>query len=61
MKVEFYERDLVLDKRVNYSNRVGSGVTVDYVYSDDEKTHNFKVYKKISGVWELIESPSFVS
>ena len=61
MKVEFHERDLVLDKHTNYSNRIGSGVSVDYVYSDTEKTYSLRAYKKVNDDWEQIEAPSFVS
>lgn len=60
MKVEFHERDLVLDKHTNYSNRIGSGVSVDYVYSNNEKTYTLKAYKKVDENWEQIEAPSFV-
>ncbi|MDD4289878.1 MAG: hypothetical protein PHH83_01205 [Patescibacteria group bacterium] len=61
MKVEFHERDLVLDKHTNYSNRIGSGVSVDYIYSNTEKTYSLKAYKKVNDDWEQIEAPSFVS
>lgn len=61
MKVEFHERDLVMNQHTNYSNRIGSSVSIDYVYSDTEKTHSLKAYKKVNGNWEQIEAPSFVS
>jgi hypothetical protein len=56
-KIEFHERDVVLDKHSNYSNRIGSSMSVDYIYSDSEKTYSIKVYKKVAGSWEQIEAP----
>ncbi len=56
-KIEFHERDVVLDKHSNYSNRIGSSMSVDYVYSDTEKTHSLKVYKKVGIEWEQMEVP----
>ncbi|OGY90070.1 MAG: hypothetical protein A2927_00210 [Candidatus Komeilibacteria bacterium RIFCSPLOWO2_01_FULL_45_10] len=44
MKVAWISRPKVLDKKTQYSNRIGSSVKVDYVYSPDEVTHTFKVY-----------------
>lgn len=44
MKVEWITRPKVLDKKTQYSNRIGSSVKVDYIYSPDEVTHTFKVY-----------------
>lgn len=46
MKLEFIERPVVLGKKTFHSShRIGGRVKVDYVYSDDEKTHSFKAYK----------------
>lgn len=59
IKIEFHERDVVLDKHSNYSNRIGSSMSVDYIYSDTEKTYALKVYKKVNGDWEQIETPTF--
>jgi len=45
MRLEFIIKPLVLDKKVNYSNRIGSEAKVDYIYSKNEKTHIFMAYK----------------
>ncbi|PIT90257.1 MAG: hypothetical protein COU22_03180 [Candidatus Komeilibacteria bacterium CG10_big_fil_rev_8_21_14_0_10_41_13] len=44
MKLEWLTRPKVLDKKTSYSNRVGSQVSVDIVYSEDEITRTLKVY-----------------
>lgn len=44
-KLEFITRPVVLDKKTNYSKRIGSETQVEYIYSDDEKTHKLKAYK----------------
>lgn len=61
IKLEMSIRDLILDKHTNYSNRIGSNVSVDYKYSDTEKTYRLNAYRKIAGEWEEIDSSAFVS
>ena len=36
---------LVLDKKTIGSRRIGSDTTVEYVYSETEKVHKFKVFR----------------
>ena len=56
IRLEFSIRDLIIDKHTNYSNRIGSDVQVEYVYSDDEKTYKLKIYqKKGENEWEEME------
>jgi len=45
MKLTRTSRPLILDKKAIGSRRIGSQTTVEYVYSDTEKTHTFKAYK----------------
>jgi len=45
MKVEWLNRPKIIGKKTQYSNRIGSSVSVDYVYSQDEVTNTFKVYQ----------------
>lgn len=61
MKVEWITRPKVLDKKTQYSRRIGSDVSVDYVYSEDEVTYTFKVYKwsEIKNDWEEIDASAF--
>lgn len=62
MKVEWITRPKVLDKKTQYSNRIGSSVSVDYVYSPDEVTHTFKVYNWNEALedWQEIKPGAFV-
>lgn len=45
MRLEFISKPVVLDKKTVYSKRIGSETKVDYVYSNDEKSHKLAVYK----------------
>ena len=45
MRLEFVSKPVVLDKKTKYSNRVGSETVIDYIYSQDEKSHKLKAYK----------------
>lgn len=51
MKIEYITRPVILDKKTIGSRRIGSGTTVEYVYSEDEFSHTLKVYK-----WDEAES-----
>lgn len=44
MKVKFVVRPKFLDKKTSYSNRAGSNVKVDYVYSEEEFVSHMEVY-----------------
>jgi len=45
MKLERTTQPLVLGKTTHGSKRIGSDTTVEYKYSDTEKTHKFKAFK----------------
>jgi len=45
VKLEFITKPLVLDKKMTYSRRIGSKTDVEYIYSEDEKTHRLIAYK----------------
>ncbi|MCD4704741.1 hypothetical protein K8R66_01560 [bacterium] len=55
IKLEMNIRDLILSKHSNYSNRIGSDMSVDYEYSDTEKTYRLKVYQKEGDEWQEME------
>ncbi|MFA6553363.1 MAG: hypothetical protein WCT27_02970 [Patescibacteria group bacterium] len=55
MKLERTTRPLVLDKRAIGSKRMGSQATVQYVYSDTEKTHTFKALRWDAGQNDWVE------
>jgi hypothetical protein len=45
LKLEFTSRPKVIDKKVSYSNRIGSQSTVEYIYSPDARTYQLLVYR----------------
>jgi len=60
MKVRFVVKPRLLDKKTEYSNRIGSNVKVDYVYSDDEFVSYLEVFtwSEPRNDWQKIESES---
>jgi len=60
MKLEFITKPVVLDKKTIYSQRIGSKTNVEYVYSQDEKTHRLVAYKwnENQADWLEIEAES---
>lgn len=61
MKMEFISKPRVLDKNTTYSNRIGSDVTVDYIYSDTEKTTKLLIsrWSEADESWIPVESSNF--
>lgn len=45
MKLKYVTRPRLLDKKTGYSNRIGSNVKVDYVYSDTETVSHMEAYQ----------------
>lgn len=45
MKLEFVTRPVVLDKKTDYSKRIGSETKVSYIYSATEKNCRLTAYK----------------
>jgi hypothetical protein len=45
MKIERTTKAIVLDKKTLGSKRMGSQASVEYVYSDTEKSYKFRAYK----------------
>ena len=44
MQVQFITKPKMLDKKTTYSNRPGSDIRVDYVFSDKESVSHLKAY-----------------
>ncbi len=63
MKLEFIAKPVVLDRKTKYSNRFGAETIIDYVYSNEEKSHKLKAYKWDSALsdWSEIEAKKFVN
>ena len=45
MQLTWTTRPRVIDKKTHGSHRIGSQATVEYIYSDTEKVHEFKAYR----------------
>jgi len=45
IKLELISKPVIVDKKINYSKRIGSHSQVDYVYSETEKTYKMNAYK----------------
>lgn len=62
MRLEFESRPAVIDKKTNYSNRIGSESAVTYVYSETEKATTFGVFKWDEGqeVWVEYSGENFL-
>ena len=61
MRLENVTKPVILDKKTNYSNRIGSETQVTYVYSDTEKSSKMIAYKwdENDEVWVEIEAGMF--
>ena len=61
VKLEHIVKPVVLDKKTIYSQRIGSETSVEYVYSEDEKTSRLVAYKwdEIGDKWDEISADSF--
>ena len=60
-KLEFISKPVVLDKKTNYSRRIGSDVNVEFVYSQEEKTYTMKAYQwnREEEEWTEIDPANF--
>jgi len=61
IKLEFITRPVVLDKKTNYSRRIGSQVEVEYIYSEDEFTNTLKTYifDAATNDWQELKAHNF--
>jgi len=61
MKLELMTRPIVMEKKTNFSRRIGGDVGVKYIYSDSEKTTKFQAFKwdDDRGDWLEIEAGMF--
>ena len=59
VKLEYITKPVVLDKKTSYSQRIGSETSVEYVYSEDEKTSRLVAYKWEDNDWIEINADNF--
>lgn len=57
LKLEFFTRPKVIDKKITYSNRIGSEASVEYIFDSTEKTYQLLVYRwsEADGEWVPFE------
>jgi len=60
MKIERIARPKIVDKKVLSTKRIGGKVAIDYVYSDDEKTHEVKLYRFDNNEWREVDLTALV-
>ncbi len=56
MKLERTSTPLVVDEKTIGSRRIGSETHVEKLYSDTEKVHTFKVYRREGETWVKLEA-----
>ena len=63
IKLELITRPIVLEKKTNFSRRIGGDVGVEYIYSDSEKVSKFKAFKwsDDQNDWTEISADMFTS
>jgi len=61
VRLEFSERPVVIDKKTNYSNRIGSETSIEYNYSETDKSASFNAYRwdETENDWAEIEAKNF--
>ena len=58
MKLEFVAKPVILDKKTNYSLRIGSESKVEYIYSETEKSYHLFAFKWNEEEQEWVEIDS---
>ncbi|PLX27915.1 hypothetical protein C0583_01605 [Candidatus Parcubacteria bacterium] len=63
IRLEFVTKPIILEKKTNYSKRIGSETQVTYIYSDTERSTQMIAYKwdDLSEDWVEMESNAFAS
>jgi len=61
IRLEFVTKPVILDRKTTYSKRIGAETKIDYVYSEDEKSHILVAYKwsDTSDDWEEMDASNF--
>jgi len=60
-RLEFASQPAVLDKKTTFSRRIGSETTIEYVYSETDKTCKLMAYRWDNGseTWQEMDSANF--
>ncbi len=54
MKLEFYKKPRVIDRRMNVSKRIGAQGREELIYGDEEVCF-LKAFKEVGGEWEEVD------
>ncbi|PIR07010.1 MAG: hypothetical protein COV55_01120 [Candidatus Komeilibacteria bacterium CG11_big_fil_rev_8_21_14_0_20_36_20] len=59
-QMRFVTKPKVLDKKTTYSNRAGSDVKVDYIYSEDENVSYLEIFiwSEDKDDWQKVDADS---
>lgn len=60
LKIERQKKPKIIDKQTQYSNRVGSSVNVNIVYSEDEFVDTIKLFQEKDNEWEEIDAKAIL-
>lgn len=63
IKLEWLKKPKLLDKKTQYSNRIGGNVSIDYIFSEDEFTYAMIAYKWDVNLedWQQLTGGDFVN
>ncbi len=61
MRLEFVTKPVIIDKKMTFSRRIGSETSVEYIYSETEKSEKMMAYKwsESGSEWQKIDSSMF--
>jgi len=61
IKLEWVEKARLVDEKTTYSNRIGSQVKINKIYSEDEKVNYINAYKwdEIREEWNRVDKGMF--
>lgn len=58
LQAKYVTKPRLLDKKTTFSNRIGAGVVVDYIYSEDETSSHLELRQWSEGraEWQPLEA-----
>lgn len=61
IKLEWVEKARLLEEKTTYSNRIGSQVKINKIYSEDEKVNYLNAYKwdELKNEWQRLNNFEF--
>ncbi len=61
IRLEFVTKPVIVDKKMTFSRRIGSETSVEYIYSETDKSEKMMAYKwsESNGEWQEIDGSAF--